>query len=432
MGLVMQLTNATTATSSTSGTMQITGGLAVSSNIIIGGTIAGTTINSSTLTASTLIAADSSKNIVSLATSAYPSLTELSYVKGLTSSAQTQITTKEPAITVGTSSQYWRGDKTFQTLNQAAVSGLTISDTPHFTNLVLDVAPTSSTTNYVSGLTIGDNTTTGGQQSNLYFKSHNDSGSGNNSRNWTISVGGNYNTPGFAGFGTQGIHDICFFDNGALKMQYNSGNGFYIVDPIVNPSLTASTILGADSSQKIVSLSTSTYPSLTELSYVKGLTSSAQTQITTKEPAITAGTSSQYYRGDKTFQTLNQAAVSGLTTSDSPTFTGITSSSLLTVNGAYKVHLTLISSTPYICSTTETVLLSHVVSLASTITLPSAASSTGRVLYIKDQGGRSNSYNIVISTAAGGENIDGNRTYTLSVNYGSLTIICDGSNWFII
>ncbi len=42
------------------------------------------------------------------------------------------------------------------------------------------------------------------------------------------------------------------------------------------------------------------------------------------EPAITAGTSAQYRRGDKTWQTLNQAAVAGLTVADSPTFAGIT------------------------------------------------------------------------------------------------------------
>lgn len=38
------------------------------------------------------------------------------------------------------------------------------------------------------------------------------------------------------------------------------------------------------------------------------------------EPAITATTSADYYRGDKTFQTLNQAAVSGLKTTDGPSF----------------------------------------------------------------------------------------------------------------
>jgi hypothetical protein len=46
------------------------------------------------------------------------------------------------------------------------------------------------------------------------------------------------------------------------------------------------------------------------------------------EPAIAAGTSAQYRRGDKTWQTLNQAAVSGLTPTDSPTLAGLTLSGL--------------------------------------------------------------------------------------------------------
>lgn len=40
------------------------------------------------------------------------------------------------------------------------------------------------------------------------------------------------------------------------------------------------------------------------------------------EPIITAGTTAQYWRGDKTWQTLNQAAVAGLTTASTPTFAG--------------------------------------------------------------------------------------------------------------
>lgn len=45
---------------------------------------------------------------------------------------------------------------------------------------------------------------------------------------------------------------------------------------------TASTIASFDGSKNLASLSTATYPSLTELSYVKGLTSSLQTQLDDK------------------------------------------------------------------------------------------------------------------------------------------------------
>jgi hypothetical protein len=48
------------------------------------------------------------------------------------------------------------------------------------------------------------------------------------------------------------------------------------------------------------------------------------------EPVIAAGTSAQYWRGDKTWQTLNQAAVAGLTTTDSPIFVTVKCSGLTT------------------------------------------------------------------------------------------------------
>jgi len=48
-------------------------------------------VNSTTLTASEMLGTDASKNLVSLAVATYPSLTEISYVKGVTSAIQTQI-----------------------------------------------------------------------------------------------------------------------------------------------------------------------------------------------------------------------------------------------------------------------------------------------------------------------------------------------------
>lgn len=47
--------------------------------------------------------------------------TELTYVSGLTSAAQTQLNSKEPTITASTTNKYWRGDKTFQILDTSVV-----------------------------------------------------------------------------------------------------------------------------------------------------------------------------------------------------------------------------------------------------------------------------------------------------------------------
>lgn len=71
-------------------------------------------------------------------------------------------------------------------------------------------------------------------------------------------------------------------------------------------------------SSGVISIPTST-------ASVSGYLSSADwTIFNAKEPAISAGITAQYWRGDKSWQTLNQAAVAGLTTGDSPTFAGLT------------------------------------------------------------------------------------------------------------
>lgn len=57
-----------------------------------------TSLNGAYLTASEILITDASKNIVSAPVLTYPSLTELSYVKGLTSPAQTQLGTKQVTI----------------------------------------------------------------------------------------------------------------------------------------------------------------------------------------------------------------------------------------------------------------------------------------------------------------------------------------------
>lgn len=109
-----------------------------------------------------------------------------------------------------------------------------------------------------------------------------------------------YSTSGNRGGLTVGTGCTAFLTNcrlsssGSLYSIVNSGT---VIDGLANTfgSLsgtnpitpfnyaTASTIAGFDASKNIQSLSTSTYPSLTELSYVKGVTSAIQTQIDGKQ-----------------------------------------------------------------------------------------------------------------------------------------------------
>lgn len=85
--------------------------------------------------------------------------------------------------------------------------------------------------------------------------------------------------------------------------------GGVLVSGTVDGSGTTNTVAYWVDADTLGSLATTTYPTLTELSYIKGLTSAIQTQLNGKEPTITAGTTSQYWRGDKTWQTLNKSAV---------------------------------------------------------------------------------------------------------------------------
>ena len=61
------------------------------------------------------------------------------------------------------------------------------------------------------------------------------------------------------------------------------------------------------------------------------------------------------------------------------------------------------------------------------ITLPSASTCTGKTYVIKKIDSSSNSV-----TIAGDVNIDGNLTLVIATQYDSVTVICDGENWFII
>lgn len=62
--------------------------------------------------------------------------------------------------------------------------------------------------------------------------------------------------------------------------------------------------------------------------------------------------------------------------------------------------------------------------------IPVGASSSGRKITITDESGGAQVNNITITT--GGPFINGNINYVINTNYGSVTLVFDGSNWFII
>jgi len=65
-----------------------------------------------------------------------------------------------------------------------------------------------------------------------------------------------------------------------------------------------------------------------------------------------------------------------------------------------------------------------------TVTLPAVAASTDRVYNIKKISATDPDDEVVITPTDG--TIDGAATYTLNYQYESVTLVCDGSNWFIV
>lgn len=176
-----------------------------------------TSVTGSYLTASEILITDGSKNIVSAAVATYPSLTELTYVKGVTSAIQTQLNAKAATLS-GTINEIAYFD------SSSTIASLAVATYPSLTEL-----------SYVKGVTSAIQTQLGTKAPST-------------SPTFATSITGSY--------------------------------------------LTASEIVITDGSKNLVSAAVATYPSLTELTYVKGVTSAIQTQINTK--ANSSGSLTQF------------------------------------------------------------------------------------------------------------------------------------------
>lgn len=83
----------------------------------------------------------------------------------------------------------------------------------------------------------------------------------------------------------------------------------------------------------------------------------------------------------------------------------------------------------YTVTTSDTVILADATSGTIAITLPTAASAAGYRFFVKRI---DNSGNSVTVDRSGSDTIDGATSHTISVQYTSLTLVSNGSNWFII
>ena len=131
-----------------------------------------------------------------------------------------------------------------------------------------------------------------------------------------------------------------------------------------------------------------------------------------------------------TTQTFAGSKTLGANVSDAITIGAASSTALHTINGGMQRTTRTITSNLTVDTTTTDYIILCNQSGAITITLPPP--TNGRILIIKDISGTGHTNNITIARNAS-ENIEGvAASFVYQVDWGSLTITSDGTNWFFI
>lgn len=91
---------------------------------------------------------------------------------------------------------------------------------------------------------------------------------------------------------------------------------------------------------------------------------------------------------------------------------------------------TPVSSSPYVVAAGDQFLGVDTSSIAVTINLPNAP-TTSRIFTIKDAAGSSATHNITVTTVGGSVTIDGATSYTVNTNYQSINLIFNGTSYEI-
>lgn len=110
-------------------------------------TVSGAIVEAAAITASRALISD----VDGIPTHSATTAAELGFVSGVSSSIQTQLGSKEPAIAAGTTAQYLRGDKTFQNLEIAALVP-TVAGTAAATGQIGEVLTASQASNTTTGV----------------------------------------------------------------------------------------------------------------------------------------------------------------------------------------------------------------------------------------------------------------------------------------
>jgi hypothetical protein len=103
----------------------------------------------------------------------------------------------------------------------------------------------------------------------------------------------------------------------------------------------------------------------------------------------------------------------------------------LDVQGGQTVKVTTVNAATYDLLVTDYILnVTYTTTGAVTsLTLPTAQTVSGRVIHINDAGGNASTNSITIDTE-GSQKINGLDTYSINGDNNSVSLYCDGSNWF--
>jgi len=92
---------------------------------------------------------------------------------------------------------------------------------------------------------------------------------------------------------------------------------------------------------------------------------------------------------------------------------------------------TAVNDAAHTADATDYIIAYTALTAVRTVALPAVATAgNGREYVIKDESGDAATHNIIINPS-GAETIDGNATFLIDGDYGSATIYCNGSAWFV-
>jgi len=212
---------------------------------------------------------------------------------------------KEPVITAGTTGQYFRGDKTFQTLDKTAV-GLSNVD-----NTADTAKPVSTAQQTALDLKL-DKTANAASATKLVTSRSINGVAFDGTADITISTADASKEPVIAAGTTsqyfRGDKTFQTLDKTAVGLS-NVDNTADTAKPVSTAQQTALNLKLDASATAVAATKLATSRTINGVAFDGTSNITIGTADGTKEPVITGGTTGQYWRGDKTFQTLDKTAV---------------------------------------------------------------------------------------------------------------------------